>query len=132
MKEQRFAKIKKKELIDVYYVNANETEVLLFAIYKVRRSRGKRYFLEIHRYKNGLYNRYNWETIYHEINMVGYTIGEAVQALRQAIQEYANDVVLDSVWATEKLRRKAGITNLFEEKPDERLNKLLTFSDRAN
>ncbi len=122
--EQRFA-IKKKELIDVYYTNADETEVLRFTVYRaVCRSKRKEHFLVIHRYKSWLYtDDFTQKTLYREINMVGYTIGEAVQALKQALKKHVTDMVIDSLWIIDKnLQRRAGIT--FEEKLEERLEKL--------
>ncbi len=124
-----FAEIKKKELIDIIYVNSDETEVLRFKVYRaVRKSRKKEYYLIVHRYIDGLYTTdLISKTVYHEINMVGYTIEEAIQALKKAIQKYTTDMVIDSLWIKdEELLERAGITG--EEKLNERLEKLFKLS----
>ena len=125
--EQRFAD-KKKLLIDAYYVNSDETEVLRFTVYREsRKNRKKKYYLVVHRYVNGIYSSdFISKTVYSEINMVGYSISEAIQALKQAIEKHTKNenMSIDSLWIEDNnLKHKAGIT--WEETLDERLEKIL-------
>lgn len=111
----------RKELIDARYVNDDDTEILRFAVY---RSRGK-YYLLIHRYKNWLYtNDFSPETLfYREEIIVG--IGNAVQALRQAIQEYSTDMTIEFLYIDKSLASRASRANItLEENLNERLEKL--------
>ena len=114
--------IKKKELVDVRYVNFDDTELLSFTIYRALGSRRKEYFLEIHKYTNWLYaDDFNTKTIYREIRMF-HTIKDAIQALRQAIQKHSTNMTIEFLIIDKNLQQRAGIT--FEEKLEERLEKL--------
>lgn len=116
----------KKELIYITYVNADETELLKFAVYRVRRSKKKEYVVLCHRYTNWLYAPDSTsKTIFYDEIRVG-TIREAVQALKQALKKHVTDDMFIEFLSIEdkNLQRRAGIT--FEEKLVERLEKIFT------
>lgn len=115
------AKLKKKQLIHIIYFNEDKTEKLEFYIYRTAcRSKKKEYYLVVHRHTTG----FDWKTLFREKRMVGYTIGEAVQALKQAIEKYATDVTINFLWIDKNLEWRAGILYTCEEKLEEHLEKL--------
>ena len=127
--KQRFRFAETKEELTIYYTNADETEVIRFTLYLTVRHWTVRYYIEVHKYVDGLYTKdFISRTLFYKVNMAGYTIGEALKALKKAIQRYTNGYVIDSLWIKdEDLLHKAGIT-FDEENLNERLQKLFNLA----
>jgi hypothetical protein len=125
---ENFAKLKKKELIDIYFINNEKTEKLNITLLRTvsRYARLRRdYYIVIVKYPLG-FDKFG--TLFHERYKVE---GNVIEELKQAIKKYAEDMVLESIWIDKKLKAKAKILCTSEDKFEEHLEKLSKVIDKV-